>query len=123
MPKENPITRRGPGRAVWTLTLALALLAPAVCAANTTLTFDAILGSQPAAQDGSGTVGCQYPLLLEDVARADVLAFGNAATYPAVIGAGSGAAGTITVSGTVDVNTIQFNAPGSGNYTLSGAAR
>ena len=37
-----------------------------------------------------------------------------------MIGAGSGAAGTVTVNGTVSVNTIQFNAPGSGNYTVTG---
>lgn len=38
----------------------------------------------------------------------------------AVIGTNSGAAGTITVSGTRTLNRITFNAPGSGTYTLSG---
>ena len=45
----------------------------------------------------------------------------------AVFGAGSGAAGTVTVSGTVGVSSptagtpvMQFNAPGSGNYLLTG---
>src|SRR5262249_32221427 len=36
----------------------------------------------------------------------------------AVIGAGNGAAGTVTVSGSVTASQIAFKAPGSGSYTL-----
>jgi autotransporter-associated beta strand protein len=43
----------------------------------------------------------------------------NTATSVASIGAGSGTAGTITVSGTVILNAIQFAAAGSGQYTLT----
>jgi autotransporter-associated beta strand protein len=40
----------------------------------------------------------------------------------AVIGAASGAAGTITIdSGSVTANSVQFNAPGSGSYTIAGS--
>src|SRR5262245_49065066 len=48
---------------------------------------------------------------------AAVVAWPNSVTNDdaAVIGVGSGAAGTISASGTVNVNSITFNAPGSGN--------
>lgn len=47
------------------------------------------------------------------------LAWPNLSTDTAIFGAGSGAAGTVTVSGGVTTNGITFNAPGSGTYTLS----
>ena len=37
----------------------------------------------------------------------------------AIFGVGSGTAGTVTISGTVQPDSITFNAAGSGNYTLS----
>ena len=49
---------------------------------------------------------------------------GAAATWAdgndAVFGAGSGAAGTVTISGTVAPKSIWFQTTGSGNYTLDG---
>lgn len=39
----------------------------------------------------------------------------------AIFGAGSEAAGTITLSGALSVGNLTFSAPGSGSYTLSGA--
>jgi len=39
--------------------------------------------------------------------------------YDAVIGNNNGAAGTATVSGSLAVNSITFNAPTSGIYTVS----
>lgn len=45
-------------------------------------------------------------------------AWGNLSTDSATFGVGSGAAGTVTVGG-VTADAITFNAPGSGNYTLS----
>jgi autotransporter-associated beta strand protein len=44
----------------------------------------------------------------------------NLTTSSAIIGSNSGAAGTITVSDSITLNAITFNAPGSGNYTLTG---
>ncbi|MEY3205490.1 MAG: hypothetical protein RLZZ21_1821, partial [Planctomycetota bacterium] len=44
----------------------------------------------------------------------------NLTTSSAIIGANSGAAGTITASGSLTLNAITFNAPGSGSYTLTG---
>lgn len=49
-------------------------------------------------------------------------AWGNTVTDVAIIGANSGAAGSITQSGTVTLNGLVFNAPGSGNYTLDQSA-
>lgn len=47
----------------------------------------------------------------------------NSVTYDdlTVIGAGSGAAGTITLGEDITVGHLRFNAPGSGSYTLDGA--
>lgn len=42
--------------------------------------------------------------------------------HDAVIGSGSGAAGTITVSGNQAVDSLVLNAAGSGTYTLSGGS-
>ncbi len=39
----------------------------------------------------------------------------------AIFGAGTGAAGTVTLSGNLSVGDLTFSAPGSGSYTLSGA--
>ncbi len=46
----------------------------------------------------------------------------NNSTYDdlTVIGAGSGAAGTITLGENITVGHVRFNAPGSGSYTLDG---
>ena len=46
----------------------------------------------------------------------------NTSADTAVFGAGNGPAGTVSVSGGVTANALIFNAPGSGNYTLSGGA-
>ena len=46
----------------------------------------------------------------------------NSANDIAVFGAGSGAAGAVTVNGTLTAGGVTFNATGSGNYTLSGGA-
>lgn len=47
-------------------------------------------------------------------------AWGNTTSDVAFFGVGSGAAGTVTVSGSVTTNGITFNNAGSSNYTLSG---
>ena len=48
------------------------------------------------------------------------VAWPNLTTSSAIFGAGSGAAGTVTVGDTVTTNGITFNSPGSGAYTLTG---
>ena len=47
-------------------------------------------------------------------------AWGNTTSDVAFFGVGNGAAGTVTVSGSVTTNGLTFNDADSGNYTLSG---
>jgi len=44
----------------------------------------------------------------------------NSNNNDAVFGAGSGAAGTVTLGGPITANSLTFNAPGSGNYIVTG---
>ena len=95
-----------------------------VCAtmayAATTNTWDADTGTT-GAQDGSGTW---------TASTSDTNWWNNAAVNTnwsnsaspdlTVIGAGSGAAGTITLGQAITVGHLRFNAPGSGSYTLEG---
>ena len=80
------------------------------------LTWDADT-TTPGAQDGAGTWNTSNTNWWDGTGN---VAWNNSLPDSAVIGAGSGAAGTITVSGTINVAGITFAAPGSGNYTLSG---
>jgi len=68
-------------------------------------------------QDGSGTWSTSDSNWWNG--SADVV-WPNLTTSGAVIGANNGAAGTITVSGSLAINSLTFNAPGSGSYTLTG---
>lgn len=100
------------------------VMAIGVCAnmayAATTNTWDADTGTT-GAQDGSGTWTAN---------PSDTNWWNNAAantnwsnsTPPdlTVIGAGSGAAGTITLGEPITVGHLRFNAAGSGRYTLDG---
>jgi autotransporter-associated beta strand protein len=87
--------------------------------ANTVYTWDAS-GTHPAAPtDGSGTWNTSSAYWT--TGGASDVAFGNSTTSQANIGTNNGAAGTISVSGTVTLNKIAFSAPGSGNYTLGGS--
>ena len=88
-------------------------------ALGVTLTWDA---------SGAGTV-CRRRRHMEtaaanwwdgNVGDSDIAWPTNATTYTAVFGAGSGAAGTVTVGGAVTANAITFNPTGSGAYTLNG---
>ena len=89
----------------------LALSAPALAQ----VTWDADTGTS-GAQDGSGTwstVAANWWNGSTDVV------WPNLSTSTATIGANSGAAGTITVDGSLTLNAITFNAPGSGAYTVT----
>ncbi|MEY3204832.1 MAG: hypothetical protein RLZZ21_1163, partial [Planctomycetota bacterium] len=86
--------------------------------ARAQVTWDATVGTT-GPQDGAGTwstsvSGTNWWDGLTNVA------WPNLTTSSAIFGAGSGAAGTVTVSGSVITNAMTFNAPGSGTYTLSG---
>ena len=94
------------------------LLAAPAFAANTIYTWDAS-GTHPTAPtDGGGTWNTSSANWTNNAT--DVV-FGNATTSQANIGAANGAAGTLAVSGNITNNFIQFNAPGSGSYTLGGS--
>ncbi|MEI7901501.1 MAG: autotransporter-associated beta strand repeat-containing protein, partial [bacterium] len=80
------------------------------------LTYDANL-STTGAQDGAGA-GWNTTSVNFWNGSADVV-WPNTTSDTAVFGAGSGAAGSVTV-GTVTANGITFDAPGSGAYTLTG---
>ncbi|QIF01739.1 autotransporter-associated beta strand repeat-containing protein [Roseimicrobium sp. ORNL1] len=87
--------------------------------AQNQLLWDATAGAgSPGAQDGSGTWSIGGPNWRNTGTSTDDQNFsnGDAVTF----GAGSGAAGTITLSGMINTNSITFNAPGSGAYTISG---
>jgi len=90
---------------------ALALQAPA---ANVMWDSDTVTVG---AQDGAGTWDTATANWTNGTAN---VVWPNTTADTATIGAASGAAGTITVSGTITLNKIQFNAPSSGNYTISG---
>ena len=92
--------------------LGLALSAPA----SAQLTWDAETGTS-GAQDGSGTWSTANANWWNG--STDVV-WPNLSTNNAIIGANSGAAGTITASGSLTLNAITFNAPGSGVYTVTG---
>jgi len=86
--------------------------------ARAQVTWDAV----PAAaspQDGGGTWSTSVSGTNWWDGTANV-AWPNLTTSSAIFGAGSGAAGTVTVGDTVTTNGITFNSPGSGAYTLTG---
>ena len=69
------------------------------------------------AQDGAGTWDAVGTNWWDGGAN---VAWPDTASDIAVIGAGSGTANAITVSGTLNLNGIVFATPGSSNYVLSG---
>lgn len=79
------------------------------------LTWDADTATT-GAQDGTGTWDTTNPNWWDGSQN---VAWNNTTPDSATFGAGSGAAGTVTVSGTMNVAGITFSAPGSVNYTLS----
>jgi autotransporter-associated beta strand protein len=98
---------------VMMVVLALAV-APAALAVN--YTWDAS-GSAPL-DDGGGTWTASGGSNWYDGSAYG--AWGNTTGDAAIIGSGSGAAGTIGVIGTITLNTLTLNASGAGNYIISG---
>lgn len=91
--------------------LALAMLQPA--ASHAQVTWDANTGTS-GPQDGSGTWSTADANWWDGSTN---IVWPNLTTSSAFIGA----AGTITASGSLRLNKITFNAPGSGTYTLTGS--
>ncbi|MFM8496354.1 MAG: beta strand repeat-containing protein, partial [Planctomycetia bacterium] len=99
--------------AAWTMVLVVAV---APLSAQAQVTWDAnTTTSGP--QDGSGTWSTSDANWWNGTT--DVV-WPNLTTSSAIIGANNGAAGTITTSGSLTLNAITFNTPGSGAYTLTG---
>ena len=80
--------------------------------------WDAVIGTS-GAQDGSG-------IWLDDTNSTNWwtglanVPWENSALNSAIIGAGDGAAGVITLGSPITVGNLRFNAPGSGAYTIEG---
>ena len=81
------------------------------------LTYDAAPATA-GVQDGAGT-GWDGSTANWWNGSSDVV-WPDTTAYEAIIGAGSGPAGTIAVTGTRTLNKLTFNSPGSGSYMLSG---
>lgn len=96
----------------------VALVAIAQMAHAVANTWDADTGTA-AAQDGSGTwtTGVSENNWWDGAANA---VWSSATPDDAIIGAGSGAAGTITLGEDITVGNLRFNAPGSGAYVVEG---
>jgi len=94
--------------------VSIMLMGGATHAASVTWDSDVLT---PGIQDGSGTWDASTSTWWNGTAD---VAWPNTTADIAVFGGASGAAGSVSVSGTVTLNKIQFNAAGSGNYTLGG---
>ena len=100
------------------LILATALTTAVLPVRAATNTWDADTGSL-GAQDGSG-------IWIEDAANtnwwdgAANVSWSGTAQDSAIIGSGSGAAGTLTLGSPITVGNLRFDAPGSGSYTIDG---
>ena len=101
-------------RAAGLVAIAAALLAALPASAQVTWDAD---GGTTGPQDGAGTWNTTATNWWDGLTN---VAWPNLTTSSAIFGAGSGAAGTVTVSGSVITNAVTFDAPGSGTYTLSG---
>lgn len=81
--------------------------------------WDAAAGSA-GAQDGSGAWSAAGGNFRDILPGTDNHVWNNDGSAEAVFGSASGAAGTVTVSGTVAAKSLTFVAPGAGGYTLTG---
>jgi fibronectin-binding autotransporter adhesin len=75
------------------------------------------IASSAAAVDGSGV----WNLTSTNFTDGANYAFnGPERTQIAIFGAGNGAAGTVTLGANINIDSLTFNAAGSGNYTIAG---
>jgi fibronectin-binding autotransporter adhesin len=110
-----PSARLQRGLGLLCLLLLLCLPSPARC---DVFVWDAsTLTDGP--QDGGGTWAANAPNWFNQTLALQNQSWINGSH--AIFGAGSGAAGTVTLSGALRVGNLTFSAPGSGSYTLSGA--
>lgn len=98
------------------ITFLVLLVWPQARLQSAIVTWDAVTGTT-GAQDGSGTWNTVTANWWNG--STDVL-WPNSTNDTAVVGAASGSAGTINISGTITLSNLTFNAAGSGNYTLAG---
>ncbi len=77
--------------------------------------FDAVT---PGAQDGAGTWTLGQPNWFNQTQTLDNQVWVDGDN--AIFGAGTGAAGTVTLGGPVTAGDLTFNAAGSGSYTITG---
>lgn len=111
-------TMRGAVGVVLVMVFALGLVMPA-WSGITNYTWDASGGAP--LDDGSGAWNATGGNNWLNSTNSTYGAWGNTVNDQATFGAGSGAAGTITVgAGGVTANAINFAAPSSGSYTLTG---
>ena len=82
-----------------------------------TLVWDVTTGT-PGAQDGAGTWTLGAPNWFNQTSTTDNVNWVDGSD--AIFGAGSGAAGTVTLGGPISLGTLTLNAPGSGSYTIAG---
>ncbi|HEX5218694.1 MAG TPA: autotransporter-associated beta strand repeat-containing protein [Verrucomicrobiae bacterium] len=98
--------------------LALLIISNVIPCSAVTLIWDAN-PTAPGNQDGGGVWDTTTNTWWDGVANVPWVN----ATAGAAFGVGSGAAGTITLAVPISVPVnLEFNAPGSGNYTISGSA-
>jgi len=100
------------------LATATGLFANMVCA-TTTNTWDADTGT-PGAQDGSGIWSTSTSNTNWWNGAANTNWSNSTLPDNTVIGAGDGAAGTVTLGEDITVGNLRFDAPGSGSYLLEG---
>lgn len=84
------------------------------------LTWNSDGSNTNAAQDGDGTWADQSTGGNTNWWNGGNVQWNNAAPGIAIFGATNGAAGTATLGGAITAAGINFNAPGSGNYTVAG---
>jgi autotransporter-associated beta strand protein len=82
-----------------------------------TLTWDPNGATAPNPSDGPGNWDTSSLFWFDGTNN---VAWDNATPASAVFGAGTGAAGAVTVGSGINVANLTFNPPGSGNYNLSG---
>lgn len=100
------------------ITLMMALAIPFTNGGANVLVWDVDAGT-PLAQDGTGTWNLGQPNWFDQTSTTDNVNWVDGSD--AIFGAGSGAAGTVTLGGPITVGNLTFDTPGSGSYAISGS--